>query len=250
MANMEFLSANFINTTSMIALLSYTDGAQFLFDKKPATAYATSGYNSTTAATITITFATATVISVIAIQNHNLSQFRAFYNGVTASSLGIVTGNSAASTYLSFSSVTVSSVTIQMDNTIAGGVEKSVGELIISDRQIKFERNPAINDFKPVLDRKQVIHEMPDGGVVAYNIADKYRATLSWDFITSAFHSSLLGVYESGRPVVFIPEPTTSAWDGKAYEVLWVGDFDFNYSSNVRAPGYGGKILLRQTPSR
>jgi hypothetical protein len=253
MANMEFLTQNYLNTTTMLVLNSNTDGAQYLFDRNKTVSYTTSGYNSTTASTVSIQLTNTTsgvVLSNVIIQNHNLRSFRVFYNSVTANSLLVSTTNSATSTYISFASITVSSIQLQMDNTIAGSVEKSVGEFIVANRKLTFERNPSINDFKPVIDRKQVLHEMPDGGVVTYNIKNKYRATLAWDFITSAFYNQLLSVYEEAQPLYFLPEPTATGWNGSVNEVLWVGDFDFNYSTNDKVQGYGGKISLRETPSR
>lgn len=252
MANMEFHKPNYINTTTMIAVDSNTDGVQFLFDKNISVAYSSNGYTGATVTNITITLTNTTsgvVISSMMIQNHNLQNFLVFYSLTTSNTLLNTTTNSASSTYLLFASTTMSAITLRV-NGVFTGTERSIGEIILSDRQVQFERNPSIQNFDVRLDRKQVVHEMPDGGVVAYNIRNKYRSSLSWDFVTSSFKDSLQSVYEAGQPVYFIPEPTATAWNGIGNECLWVGDFDFNYSSNVKGVGYSGKINLRQTPSR
>lgn len=250
MARMEFLTENQYNTTTSVKVNNNTDAVQYLFDKNVDIDYSTSGYTgSTTVATISIEFSSPVVLSHMILQNHNLRDFRVYYNSATANSLNVTTQNSNTSTYLSFSSVTVNS--IQLDHSSAmTGVERSIGELHVGERLVQFERNPTVDKFVPVLDRKQIVHEMPDGGVVTYNIKSKYRASLQWDFITPTFRNQLFSVYEDADPMFFIPEPTTTSWNGIGNEVVWVGDFDFNHSTNDKNQGYSGKLLLRQTPSR
>lgn len=247
MALMELLTPNVLNTTTMIVVSSNTSTAQYLFDRNVKVAYTTSGYNSTTAAVISIVFNQPTVLSHILIQNHNLRAFRIYYNSVTANSLHVATTNSATSTYITFNSITVSSVDLQMDNTIAGSVEKSVGELIVAERRLQFERNPTIRDWAPITRRKQIVHEMPDGGVKVFNIRDKFHGRIGWDFITETFHNALLTEHTRALAHYFVPFPTTTAWDTKAWEVMWIGDFNFKHSDNSKDQGYSGEIVLRQT---
>lgn len=249
MALMEFLKANKLNTTTMLVVPTANTGTQaYLFDRNIRLGFTSVNYDSTTSAVVSVVFAQPTVLSHILIQNHNLRQFRAYYNSVTANSLGIVTANSATSTYLSFASITVNSVDIQMDNTIAGSVEKSIGELVMTERRLQFERNPSHGDWKPTLHRKKIRHEMPDGGVKLLIIRDKFRARMEWEFVTTSFRDSLLSVYEDALPVYFAAYPTTTSWDGRAYEVHWSNDFDFTFSSNAKDSGQGGTMLLEETP--
>lgn len=249
MALMEFLKANKLNTTTMLVVPAANTGTQaFLFNRNTRLGFTSVNYNSTTAAVISVVFGQPTVLSNILLQNHNLRQFRVYYDSVTANSLGIVTGNSATSTYLSFASVTVSSVDIQMDNTIAGSVEKALGELVLTERRLQLERNPGHGDWKPIFYRKKIRHEMPDGGTKQLVIRDKFRAKLEWEFVTNSFRESLLSVYEDGSPVYFAAYPTTTGWDGRAYEVNWTNDWDFTYSSNNKDSGQGGSIVLEETP--
>lgn len=249
MALMEFLTKNKINTTTMFDLASCgsTELAQYLIDKNPRVKYRTTDYNSTTTATLKVTFASPTVLSHILIQNHNLKSFKV-YQTTTAYMINTTT-NSATSTYLSFASVTVSAITIEMTDTIAGHAEKEIGELVFTERELQFERNPSINNFTPKIFRKQIRHEMPDGGVSLYNIRDKYRAMIGLSYITQAFHDSLLDVFNTAQPVIFCPFPTTTAWDGTAPEVVWSGDFNFKYGANVKDSGFSGNMTLEETVS-
>lgn len=250
MAFMEFLRQNLLNTTTMITTTA-NNGAgtfQYAFDRSLRLKYSTVGYNSTTVTGFSIVFGTTTPVSHILIQNHNLKQFRCYYNSTTASALGsAVSQNSATSTYISFSTVQAASVEIELEAPMTADTEKYFGEIVIGDRLLVFERNPSVSDWSPAVSRKQIIHEMPDGGIKAFQIHDKFQAKLRWSFITQSFYDSLYSVYSSAMAFYFLPFPTTSSWDGRAYEVLWPGDFDFTYGDNSKSQGYNGSINLRET---
>jgi hypothetical protein len=249
MAVMEFLGVNLYETTTSLIVNSNTDSAQFLFDKSPDNGYSSAGYGTDgTSAVISVLLPSNTVISNVILQKHNLKSFRIYYNSVTANSLISTTTNSDSSTYLLFASVTCNSVDIQMIATITPSQEKSIGELIVSNRKFAFERNPNYKDYDPFINRKQVRHEMPDGGVVLYSIKDKFRGKLKWKFITDAFQTQLSNLYATAQPFVFIPFPTSTGWDGKAYEVVWSGKYDFTHANNVKAAGWEGSMTLEQTP--
>lgn len=248
MAVMEFLKKNILNTTTMATVTSGSATLEYLFDRNIGLGYSTSGYNSTTSAVLSIVFDETTSVSHVLIQNHNLKQFIVFYNSLTANSLASFTTNSATSTYLSFSTISAVSIQLQMDDTINGSEEKSVGELVLSGRELAFPRNPTINLFNPKIDRTQVRHIMPDGGVILFNIRDKYKAKIGLRHITTSFYDSLLNIYESADPLYFVPFPTSTSWDGKAYQCVWSGDFDFKFGVNVKTT-YSGNIVLEETIS-
>lgn len=250
MANMEFYRSNLYNTTTMITVAAgNTATIEFLFDRNKSSQHVSVGYPGNTSTTVLITFANPTVISNVLLLNHNLETVQAWYDGNPANNIGLAFNNSETSTYFNINSVTVSTVTVSLGNTMDGG-EKSIGEIIVTEKLTRFERNPTIDRFTPMFDRKQILHEMPDGGVVAYNIKDKYTAKLGWEFITSSFRDTLLDIYQSGDPVIFAPEPTTTGWAGEEFEMIWTGDFDFKHSTNDKRQGYSGTITLRETPSR
>lgn len=249
MSNMEFLKQNKYETTTSIKVDSNTGTVDYLMDRRLSLGYASSGYNSTTSTIISIEFGTPVVLSHVLIQNHNLKQFRGFYNSSTANSLFTTTQNSATSSYYSFASVTVSSIQLQMDDTIQGSVEKSVGEFVVSERRLQFERNPSAGNFQPKKSLTRIFHDMPDGGVTAFVISPKFKADLSWRFVSNSMGSILQTVYEEAKPLYFLPYPTTSAWDGQACECLWTNDFDFVYGENSKTQGQNGSIVLRETAS-
>ena len=250
MAVMEFLDQNLLNTTTMVTTTAASGSgtALYAFDRNTSLGWTSVNYNSTTATVFSIVFAQPVVISHLLLQSHNLRAFSAYYNSLTANSLFTAeTTNSATSSYYSFNSVTVSSVDLQMDNTIAGSVEKTFGEIILSNRRLVFAKNPSVGNWKPTIFRKQIVHDMPDGGAKVYNIRDKFRANLEFDFITQSFHDSLKTVHSTAVPLYFLPFPTTTAWDGSAYETVWIGDFNFKHGDNSKTQGYNGSINLRQT---
>lgn len=248
MADMEFLKQNVLDTTTMLLVPAGNTGTiSYLFDRNRNLGFTTVNYDSNTSAVVSIVFAAPTVLSNIFLQNHNLKQFRVYYNSVTANSLANFTTNSATSTYLSFASITVSAIDIQMDIATTTGVEKSIGEAVVAERRVQFERNPTFSDFAPVVARKKITHEMPDGGKTHYIIKDKFKAGLKWKFITTAFRAQLRTVYDDALPFYYLPFPTTTGWDGVAHEVLWDNDFDFAHDDNSKTQGFGGEIKLWET---
>lgn len=248
MGMMEFLKANKLNTTTMLTVPAANTGTVgYLFDRNRDLGFTSVGYDSNTSAVLTITFPAATVLTSVLLQKHNLADFRVFYDGVTANSLGVVASNSQTSTYLDFASTTVSSISLQMDRAQTTATERRIGEWIATERRLEFERNPSARDFTPVIARKRIRHEMPDGGMAHFNIKNKFKARLVWKFLTDSFVANLRSVFDEAIAVYFVPFPTTTAWDGVAHEVLWDNDFDFANDENSRTQGQGGEIRLWET---
>jgi hypothetical protein len=134
-----------------------------------------------------------------------------------------------------------------MDSAMSANTEKAIGQFIIAERELLFEVNPSIKNFKPVIDRIQIRHVMADGGIVLHNIKDKYKVDMKFTFITEDFYNSLYEIYQIALPVYYIPFPTISAWEGNAYEMVWSKDFNFKYADNVREIGFTGDITLEET---
>lgn len=253
MANMEFLKANFLNTTTMV--VSSTGSGTFanLFDRNDNLAWASVGHDADTTTTLSIEFGQNVVLSSIILKNHNLKDFRVFYNSATANTFPTdvnVTGNSLTSSYFNFASTTVSSITLQMDASIPGNDEFKVGELIPTERRIQFDVNPAHRNYNPSVRLTKIIHRMPDGGKTAFNIRNKFRASIDLEFIGDSFHSGLEQVYDESLPIIFVPFPTTgSDWDGRAHEVIWTNDFNFTFGDNSKTQGRSGEIVIEETPN-
>ena len=250
MANMEFLNANELNTSTQIVLNTgqNTDSADFLFDGNPKLQYTSIGFTVASSSSIRITLpTTTTIISHVLIQNHNLKNFSVGRDTTTTVIFSTTAAFSETSTYIEITSVTASAIIFTITGAQTASSERSIGQIVIGERQSQFERNPTIGDFKPTTFRKQTRHIMPDGGVALYNVRDKLKAKLSWDFITTSFHNTLKDIYDPGDPLVFIQFPTATAWTGEASEVVWSGNFDFKHSTNDKSQGFSGSINLEQT---
>jgi hypothetical protein len=250
---MEFLKENLINTTSMILVDSNTDTVENIIDKNINLKYYTLNYNSTTSCIISIEFDTPTVISNILILNHGLKSYRAWYDSMTANAFNPainISNNSDTSSYYYFASVTVGSVQLEMYSSIVSNEEKKVGELIVSERLLKLDNNPSADNYNPSFNQKQILHEMPDGGMISFKIQNKNKFNLNLPFITSSIHNTLKTMYENNNEMVFMPFPTATSWDGIASPVVWIGQFNFKYSANVKAIGFTGSILLEEVPTR
>lgn len=246
---MEFHRSNYIDTTTAFTVDAVNTGTvQYLIDKNLKLGFSTVGYTGATTTTIVASFTANKVISHIFLQNHNLKDFSVYYNGTTTNSLFSTTTNSATSTYISFNSVTTQSITLLIRDAITSGQEREIGELVVTERLYQFERNPSIEDFKYRLDRKQIRHVMPDGGVVLFNIRDKYKSDLKLEFFSQTSYNTLFDIFDNADPLYFLPEPTTTAWNGNGYPVVWSGDFDLRYAINVKSAGYNGKITLEEEP--
>ena len=247
---MQFWETNDLFTTTQIAVSSGTIGIGYLMDRNPNTTFITDGYGTNTSAVIIFSFTSAVVLDKIFLQNFNLKQFRIFYNSATTNTFTPniqYTTNSESSMAFSFATTTVSSITLQMDLATTADTEKEVGEIYLGQLRFELERNPTAKAYKPAINRKQVIHTMPNGGISRFIVDEKFKGELSWEYVTGSFYSNLQELFNEGSPFYFVPFPTTSSWDSQAYEVLWTNNFDFDFSSDNQNAGYGGKIVIEET---
>lgn len=248
---MAFYKQNNLNTTTMVRVDAInTLTIANAFDRDRETRWETVGYGTNTSTIFSIEFPTnTTIISKIFLQNHNLRQYRIFYNSVTANTFTPAiseTTNSATSSYYTFNSITVSTIQVQVDRATTVDTEKRIGEIYIGDLMLELERNPNAASYKPILNRQKVIHRMPNGGVSLFIVDEKFKAEVSWKHVTESFTSQLLNVYTTNTTFVFVPFATTSAWDGNAYEMAWTNDYDFKHSDNNKSAGFGGKIMMEE----
>ena len=250
MANMEFLRSNLLQTTTMATATAGNGSGTYayLHDRNLGLRYSSSGYTTSTTLAISVVFAAPTVISHVALQNHGIRDYQLSYNSATgANVLVTVASNSATSTYHSFASVTVNSIEIYTTRATTVDTERRIGEWIMSERLMQFERNPSTRDYNPARPLKRVIHEMPDGGKTAFNIRQKFKAKIGFGFISDSFTSQLQSVYDTGSAVYFLPFTTTTGWAGVAHEVLWTNEWDFSYSENSKSQGQTGHVVLEET---
>lgn len=247
---MQFLKQNFFDTTTLATVNDGTSTVENLFDRDINTKYARDINTGTAQQDIVVSLSAATVISKIFLQNHNLKNFSIFYDATTTNQFSpniSKTTNSETSNYFDVTSVTVSSITLRMLSTTSGGNSVTVGQLYLGNTVLSFERNPRAADYRPTIQRKQVLHKMPNGGVVQFIVDEKFKADIKWKFVTNSFTTQLLNVYETGSAFYFVPFPTSTSWDGRAHEVVWANAFDFRHSSNNKDAGQGGKIQIMET---
>lgn len=256
---MEFLSSNFINTTTQLALPSSTITASNIYNRDLTFQYITENFNDdNTTASIVISFDQTTSINRIAILGMNLKSFQLFYNGATANTFVLTSGDTTASNYSSnsntsmyfqFASVNVTSVTLDMKSTQVANSEKAFGYLMISSQLLDFDRIPSAADYTPKIDSKEIVHKLSNGGIRIQKIDKKFNAKIKFKYITESFRNSLKEIYDLNTSVLFCPFGTTTSWDGILHDVVWTGDFDFyKYSSDAATSGFTGTITLEETP--
>lgn len=254
-----FFRRNLVDQTETVyTVAGQTGTSSALFDRDIGSRWSSNGYDGATSLVLSFNFATATVVSGLMVLNHNLRQFRVFYDSATANTLTPdinVTQNSATFSYFTFASTTVNSLEIQMDvantTTVAGAstTEKVLGEVLVTRELFSASANPPVGRYRQVLRKHMVRQELADGGTALYHLADKFQADIGYPFITSAFKTNLRSVFDEAVPFVFVPFGTTSAWDGQAYEVNWIGGFNFNWATDAKdTAGWTGNIRLEQTP--
>mgnify|MGYP003393075267 FL=1 len=253
---MKFLAANVFNTTTQISIPAIGGGGTStlanLFDRNKDTLYISdaAGTDASTA-TLQITFSPTQTVSEISVKNINLRQYSiTTYNGGVAGGNINVSANTAINRYAVISTIPVTTITVIMNTTITANQQKQIGELIISNLLYDFasDRLPSAGEYKSSIQKRQIVHEMSDGGVSVYNVREKFSAQISLSFVPTSTESSLRSVYSQSSAFIFVPFDTTTGWDGNLAEVAWIGPYEFyEFSDNNLGNGYQGQIELRQT---
>lgn len=258
---MDFITSNIINTTTQLTLNSNTSTASNLFNRDPLYNYYSDGLNSDlTTSSITITFSATTAVSRIALMDTNAKQFSLFYNGSTANSISLDgngststaswTNNSDSNIYMRLAStISVSSITLDIKTTQVAGNEKRIGLIYLGDTYYTLTQIPSANEYNPKINPKQIIHTLSDGGTRIHNVRTKKSIDFSLDFISTTIKTNLETIYNLNVPFQFCPFGTTTSWDAFFFECVWIGSFDFyEYSDNASSSGFSGKIKLKETP--
>lgn len=258
---MEFIKANYLNTTTQIAVNNATSTISYLFNRDEYYQWITDGLNNdATTATITITFDETTAVSRIALIDTNIKSFTIFYNGSTSNTFSLSTdgstnassfsNNSQTSLYMRVASTTmVSSITIDLKTTQTANQEKLLGYILISDLYTTLTQIPSAEEYNPNIIPKQIVHKLSDGGTRIHRIRKKWAINFNLDYISTSQRDSLLDVYNLLDPFHFVPFGTTTSWDGICPEVIWDGPFEFyEYSTNAISSGFSGSVKLSETP--
>ena len=251
MANMRIYSQNYLNTTTSIHTSlgdpGWTENAKYLFDRK-TDKYCTFTRNITIGTYgFYLSLTSAVSIDCIILNNLSFSNASLFYissNLSTATSAVSLKNNNTTVAYwntlptgtlfLELSSITsVTHLYISGYNSVTGtssGI--SLSEVYIGLLQHEFTDNPAAGDYKPKFDRTEYKHKMSDGGTATYVIQDNFLADIKLKYVSATDRNALKAIYQTQEPIVFIPFPTGTGWDGEIYEVNWVDDFDLGFTDN------------------
>ena len=257
---MELLRANFVNTTTQITVNDNTATAGYIFISDIRFQYSSVNFgNDLTTVSMTISFAETTTVDRIALVGHNLKSFTAFYNGATASTFALTSGdttvsdystNSATSHFFRCTPVDCTSVTFNFKSTITPNQNKYLGYLVISEMLTDFDgRVPSAANYTPEITTRSIVHRLSDGGTRVQTLEDKWSAELGFDFVTTSVRDSLRTIFDEHEDLVFCPFGTTTAWDTVIFPCVWVGNFDFyRFSDNAADSGFSGSIRLSETP--
>lgn len=255
---MEFWNKNQYDTSTMISVNTGTLTMSNIMIRDIRRQWVSDNYdNDSLTATVTISFAETTTINRLCLDGINFKKFNVYYNGATANTLSLTTTaatttsrwltNSESSMAIAFTSVNVTSLTIDMYSTQVANAEKAIGWLAISSQLLDFEKIPAAGDYDPNIKVEQKEHKLSDGGTRIHTIERKFESKVKLKFITETFKDALYEVWKDADDFIFMAFPTTTGWDGVGYEVVWPGAFDFfEFADNATGAGFKGTITLKE----
>ena len=248
-----FFRRNFIDTSTAFSITSGTGTISNLIDRNPGVRWTSVGENSdANTAVVRWTPGSATNISTIMLQNHNFENLVITYNsGSTFSPAITQASNTASNSFFRFTSVTVTHIDVIVTATHIADAEKFLGEMIVSNLKTEFDTNPLSGGFSPIRYKKGQEYELSDGGIVSIFLAQKYRADISLHYISTQTVDSLTAIYNEHNNLIFVPfgvDTFTTAWEGTAEHVNWIGDFDISRVRDEAMTGFQGSIRLAQIP--
>lgn len=255
---MEFLSSNYINTTTVVAVDSGTLTVDNLFKRDKTFQYVSESFNNDlTTSSMTINFDSTQTVSRIGLLGMNAKEFNIFYDGLTANTFAITSTsatttsqwstNSETSMYLKMTSVDCTSVTFDFKATQTANSEKAIGYIAIADTQIVFPRVPTSKNWKPKFNPKEVIHKLSDGGIRIHAIDEKFSTSIKFKYIEKSFRDNLKTVWDDKSSFLFTAFGTSTSWDEILFEVVWSGKFDFyEYTQDSKTENFSGSINLNE----
>lgn len=266
MSNMQIYNNNLLDTTTSISMTngsSWTDTAEYLFDRKNNTNF--SATLVTESASLLISSLSDEDVDLIAVQGLTTTNIGriTFYmdDGSTKTTLSIVNCNTSSADwnssipngdmFLSLASTTVMyqnfGIDFYKDDTTTSA-SFAMSDLYITDLLHQFSYNPKQQNYKPKLSRQEYKHTLSDGGTAVYFVQDNFETKIKLEYVSSSDRASLLSAYQIDDSILFVPMPTGTNWDGEIYEVNWVDDFDLGYTANYKGNGFDVKINLEETP--
>lgn len=257
---MEFINKNLFNTTTQAVVNSSTATVENLLIRDVRFQYVSSGLNvDGTIASIRINFDATVSVSRIGILEHNLKNFRIYYNGTTANTFALTStgattasnfsSNSETSQYLSATPVDCTSVSIDMYSTQVANQEKALGYLVLSNVLSDLDgRVPSAQNYRPLFSPKQVVHELSDGSFRSQVVDRKFSCNITLDFVSKELQQELKEVFDLHDDFIFCAFGTTTGWDEVIFPCIWGNGFEFNEATdNALSAGYSGSIRLLET---
>jgi hypothetical protein len=254
---MEILRPNLLNTTTAIRVYSNTDTAQYILNPDLTYKYFSDGYSTDGVNVIVnISLTASNSIDRIVLMGINAKAFTIYRGGTTTimtlqgadTTTANWSSNSQTSMFLRFATVSVSQINIVMSSTMVANQEKELGYVYVGGKQLTLDPLPSSSEFSPLLDAKQVIHQMGDGRIRTYTRNRKKTAKLSLKNISSTMQESLKVIYDWRQEMYFAPFGTSTGWDGFFMECVWTGNFDFyRVTENGSTSYFEGSIDLRET---
>ena len=255
---MEFLYSNYLDTTTRLVVNNNTGVAANVLNRDYYRQWVSSGLNvDLTIASARINFDETQTVSRIALVEHNLKDFRLYYNGVTLNTFALTTtGDTTVSNWATNSNTAgffrctpqaCTSVSIDMRSTIVANAEKALGWFYVGDIRYVLDHFPNSQGWRPHFAPKQVVHRLSDGGVRVNTFANKYETSIQLQHVSIGVQTNLRTIYNLHSPIVFAPFGTTTSWDAIIFQCAWVGAFDFyKYSDDAATAGFSGRINLAE----
>lgn len=256
---MEFTTPNLINTTTMIAVGSGSLSAENILTRNPTFQYVSDGFdNDLTTSSITINFDETTTVRRIALDEINWKDFTAFYNGATANTFSLTStgattvsdfsSNSETAMYMFASSVDVTSVTFDVLSTQVADSEKAVGYIYLGDLVLDLSQIPTAKNYKPLIDPKEVVHELSDGAIRVNRVSEKRSVKIKLNNIATTLRNSLKDVYDRKVSTGFAAFPTMTGWDKFFFVGIWPGKFNaYEFTDDASGSGHNVSIDLRES---
>lgn len=254
---MEILRPNLLNTTTAIRVYSNTDTAQYILNPDLQYKYFSDGASTDGVNVIVnISLSASNSIDRIVLMGINAKAFTVYRGGTTTiitlqnadTTTANWSSNSNTSLYLRFATATASQINIVMSATMTPNQEKELGYVYVGGKQLTLDPLPSSTDFSPLIDVKQVVHQMGNGKIRTYTKNKKKTAKLGLKNISSTMRESLKVIYDWRQEMCFAPFGTSTGWDGFFMECVWVGNFDFyKVTENGSTSYFEGSIDLRET---
>lgn len=253
---MNLLSNNFLKGSEIRS--TYTTGSfSVLYDNNPYTIWST---------TCTGGFLLETHFNdqrsgnlLLSIRNHNMNYFIiAMFAGGGDPTIITVKSTGTANTLIEVPNM--SSLSYFQLGLYEQSATAYIGDLSFAMYKSSF--NVDSNNFTQSNRSVGIQRTMSDGGLINIRTNKKYSANINLTYVPTSTMENLYELWSSNDELTFITAPsalTASAhssvsfslptnWDGKQYNVIWVGDFSANWKDNNIGAGYTLPISLMETP--